>query len=76
MQTVCTSEQDTAISEMKASSFSNDNQILDTKICIEDIEGPLRILKMEKSSGPDGILPEHMGVMCSKCGSRKFSIIF
>ena len=30
------------------------------------------IWKMGKSSGPDGILPKHMGVMCSKYGSRSF----
>ena len=41
-------------------SFGNANQILDTDICVEKIECALRILKMGKSSGLDGILPEHI----------------
>ncbi len=40
-------------------SYGNDEQILDTEICAEDIESALRTLKLGKSSGPDGVSPEH-----------------
>ena len=54
------SEQCAALSEMEASSFGNNEQILDTDICVEEIEKTLKNLKLGKSGGLDGLSPEHI----------------
>ena len=53
-------KQCTALSEMEVSSFGNNEQILDTEICVEEIEKALKNLKLEKSGGLDGLSPEHI----------------
>ena len=45
---------------MEASSFGGSEQLLDTEICIEEIENVLKLLKLGKSGGPDGLSPEHI----------------
>ena len=46
--------------KMEASSFGNNEQLLDTEICIEEIENALKILKLGKSGGLDCLSPEHI----------------
>ena len=41
-------------------SLNNEDYVLDVPITIEEIEGAIAKLKRGKSSGPDGILPEHI----------------
>ena len=48
-------EQHTALSEMKASSFG---QLLDTEICVDEIENAVKNVKLGKSGGPDGLSPK------------------
>ena len=48
------------ISEMKALSYGNSEKLLDTEICAEEIENALKILKLGKSGGSDGLTPEHI----------------
>ena len=57
--TVRSGEQCAALSEMEASSFGNNEQLLDTEICVEEIEKALKNLKLGKSGGLDGLSPEH-----------------
>ena len=40
--------------------FSNNEQLLDTATCVEEIEAALKILKLGKSAGPNGLFPEHI----------------
>ena len=42
---------------MEASSFGGSEQLLDT---IKEIENALKLLKLGKSGGPDGLSPEHI----------------
>ena len=58
-----------ALSEMESLSYSNNEQLLDTEICMEEIEGALKILKLGKSGGPDGLSPE-----CIVCGGEVLKI--
>ena len=55
-QTACLS----ALSQMEGLSYSSNEQLLDTEICVEEIEGALKVLKLGKLGGPDGLSPEHM----------------
>jgi len=45
------------ISEMEALFYGNSEKLLDTEICAEEIENALKILKLGKSGGSDGLTP-------------------
>ena len=45
---------------MQASSPENEDFVLNTPIVVEELEGAIKKLKRGKSSGPDGIIPEHI----------------
>ena len=49
-----------ALSELENMSFSNNEQLLNTEICVEEVENALKTLKLGKSTGPDGLSPEHI----------------
>ena len=54
-------ERNTALPEMEASSFGNNEHLLDTEIiCVEEIENALKTLKLGKSGGLDSLSPEHI----------------
>ena len=53
-------ENHTSLSDMEASPFGGGEQLLDTELCIEEIENALKLLKLGKSGGPDGLSPEHI----------------
>ena len=55
----CT-EQNTALSEMEVSSFCNNEHLLDTEICVEEIENALKTIKLGKSGGLDSLSFEHV----------------
>ena len=59
-----------ALSEMENLSYRSNKQLLDTEICVEEIEGALKILKLGKSGGPDGPLQNtlYMVTRFSKSG--------
>ena len=73
----CT-ERNTALSEMEASSFGNNEQHLDTEISVEEIENALKTLKLGKSGGFDSLSPEHIvyGGEILKIWMKKFSTVF
>ena len=45
---------------MEVSFFGNNEQLLNTEICIEEINDALKILKLGKSEGLDSLSPEHV----------------
>ena len=45
---------------MEDLSYSSNEQLLDMEICVEEIAGALKILKLGKSGSPDGLSPEHI----------------
>ena len=42
------------------SSFCNNEHLLDTEICVEEIENALKTIKLGKSGGLDSLSPEHV----------------
>ena len=53
-------EESSASAAMEQLSFSNGEQLLDTEICVEEIENALKLLKLGKYGGLDGLSPEHI----------------
>ena len=51
----------TCLSDMEAESFGSYEQLLNTEVCIEEIEYALNLLKLGESGGQDGLSPEHVG---------------
>ena len=47
------------IEQLENISLGCDDQVIDTEICIEEIEGALKSLKPNRSGGPDGLKAEH-----------------
>ena len=45
---------------MQAGSLENEDFVLNTPIVVEELEGAIKKLKRRKSSGSDGIIPEHI----------------
>lgn len=58
---------------MEDLSYGRNEQILDTDICVEEIENALKTIKLRKSGGPDGLSPEHIvyGGDCLKIWLKK-----
>ena len=53
-------EAESIIPDLEISSFLNCENILDTEVELEEIEGALRTLKLGKSGGIDSLDPEHI----------------
>ena len=45
---------------LESASFFNDEKFLDCEICIDEIESGLKVLRLGKSCGIDGLDPEHI----------------
>ena len=54
------------IPDLENKSFMNSEDILDTLITFEEIEGALKSLKLGRSSGMDCLDPEHIYFMKAK----------
>ena len=48
------------LSMLEADSFTHEDQILDTDIVVEEIEDALKVLKLGRSKGADGLNSEHL----------------
>ena len=51
---------ESTIADLEDKSYWNKEDILDTEIVIEEIEGALKTLKLGRSGGIDGLDPEHL----------------
>ena len=58
---------------MEATSIIQDYQILDYEILVEEVEVALRLLKLGRSKGADGLSAEHL-IYGGTAGSRKYLI--
>ena len=62
-----------SLETLEATSIIQDDQILDSEILVEEVEVALRLLKLGRSKGADGLSAEHL-IYGGTAGSRKYLI--
>ena len=53
-------DNDASLETLEATSIIQDDQILDSEILVEEVEVALRLLKLGRSKGADGLSAEHL----------------
>ena len=48
------------LSYLEERTYGSSEKLLDTEICVEEIEAAMKAIKLGKSGGPDGLSPEHL----------------
>ena len=60
------------VAELLSESYKNEEMLLDTPFCAEEVAVAVKKLKAGKAAGPDGLLAEHLKCVVSLfwCGCK------